>query len=97
METKSSTPPEFCEICHAGSLYPHRATYARWHAGHFVVLPGVPAWRCDVCGDTFYDAAALTQLTLLLGPEMGTQHPRRWRPYGPDESLGAGLGERRRI
>jgi YgiT-type zinc finger domain-containing protein len=97
MAADQDSPLEFCEICHVGELHLHRATYARWHAGRFVVLPGVPAWRCDVCGDTFYDAAALEHLALLLGPEMDAEHPRRWRPHGIDENLDAGLGDRRRI
>ena len=87
---------QFCQVCHVGSLHPHHATYARWHDGQFIIIPNVPAWQCDVCGDTFYDPQALTRLTLLLGPESDTNDQRRWRGLGLDDSPPPGLGDRRR-
>jgi YgiT-type zinc finger domain-containing protein len=88
---------EFCDGCHIGSLRPYRATYARWHDGQFVVVQGVPAWRCDYCGDTFYDDEALSRLALLLGPESDMEDQRRWRATGLDEDREVGLGNRRRV
>jgi len=88
---------EFCEGCHVGSLRPYRAPYARWHNGQFVVAPRVPAWRCDYCGETFYDDDALTRLFLLLGPESDMEDERRWRATGLDEDRRPELGNRRRV
>ncbi len=34
-----------------------------------MTVPNFPAWRCDHCGYTRYDAAALARLELLLGPD----------------------------
>jgi len=97
MNRDTDESKEFCDGCHIGSLQACRATYARWHGGQFVIVPGVPAWRCDFCGDTFYDIEALTRLVMLLGPESNLEDHRRWRATGPDESSRTGLGERRRI
>ena len=88
---------EFCESCHSGVLQACWATYARWHDGQFVIVPGVPAWRCDFCRDTFYDTEALTRLAMLLGPETTLSDHRSWRATGPDEDRRTGLGDRRRI
>jgi YgiT-type zinc finger domain-containing protein len=93
----SSESEVFCDNCHVGSVRAWRATYARWHAGHFVVVPGVPAWRCDYCGDTFYDSEALYRLFLVLGPESQARVPKRSLATGFDENHGAGLGDRRRV
>jgi len=49
-------------------------TYAAWHTlkdsrdEQFVLVPGVPAWLCDVCGAKFLDAEAMAWLAPLLGP-----------------------------
>ena len=87
---------EFCESCHVGALQPFRATYARWHEGEFVIVPGVAAWRCDCCSDTFFDEEALTRLVLLLGPESDLEDQRRRRGRGLGGVPGADLGDRRR-
>jgi YgiT-type zinc finger domain-containing protein len=86
----------FCAYCHIGSLRPHRATYARWHDGQFVIMPGVPAWHCDFCGEILYDNGALTRLVLLLGPESDLEDQQRWRAAGLEENREADLGDRRR-
>jgi len=97
MNKDATESKEFCESCHIGSLQACRATYARWHDGQFVIVPGVLAWRCDFCGDTFYDTQALTRLAMLLGPESTLDDHRRWRATGPDDSRRTDLGDRRRI
>ena len=97
MKTDDNISREFCEGCHIGTMQPCRATYAQWHNGQFVVVPGMPAWRCDFCGDTYYDNEALTRLVLLLGPETGSEHERRRRATGLDDSFGDGLGDRWRV
>jgi YgiT-type zinc finger domain-containing protein len=97
METDDNNIREFCESCHAGSLQPCRAPYAHWHDGQFIVVPGIPAWRCDFCSEVFFDSAALTRLVLLLGSEANLEGQRRWRTAGLDDSSGKGLGDRRLV
>jgi YgiT-type zinc finger domain-containing protein len=79
-------------------LQPHRTTYAHWHGEHFVVLPNVPAWRCDFCGETFYDLEILGQLRTLLGPETGLDLQDHWLldAENGDDAWGVGLSNRRR-
>lgn len=96
MNKDAGEAKEFCQGCHIGSFQPARTTYARWHDGEFVIVPRVPAWRCDYCGDTFYDDEALTRLILLLGPESDVQTEQPWRATGLDDSSEAGLGDRHR-
>ena len=57
-----------CATCHIGTLHLNKATYAAWHADQFVVVPALPTWVCDVCGERTYDDAALDQLLSLIGP-----------------------------
>jgi YgiT-type zinc finger domain-containing protein len=97
MTGDENSTSEFCESCHVGSLQACRATYARWHDGDFVVLPGVPAWRCDYCGDTFYDREALRRLVLLLGPESSPEVETQRRATGFEDSDDLGLTDRRRM
>ncbi len=94
MEDADNITREFCDGCHVGSLQPCRAIYTQWHNGQFVIVPGVPAWCCDFCGDTFYDSQAMNRLVLLLGPEPGTENSSRRRAAGLEESSGEGLGDR---
>lgn len=35
-----------------------------------ITVPNFTVWRCDACGYTRYDSAALAQVDLLLGPEI---------------------------
>lgn len=97
MKTDIAETREFCEICHVGSLRPYRATYVRWHGGKFAIVSAVPAWRCDFCGDAFYDDEALARLVLLLGSESHSGDRQRRRGLGPEGRLRSGFGDRRRI
>lgn len=97
MNTNENASQEFCQNCHVGSLRSYRTTYAHWHDGQFVIMPGVPAWRCDFCGDTFYDDEIMIRLTLLLELESGLEDQRQWRATGLEEGWGSGFGDRRRV
>ena len=57
-----------CLTCHIGTLQRKLAPYAGWHGDNFVVIPALPAWLCDVCGERMYDQAALDTLLSLIGP-----------------------------
>lgn len=56
-----------CLNCRLGTLREARATHAQWLGEELVLVPGVAAWRCDVCGDFAYDDETLTRVELLLG------------------------------
>ncbi len=58
-----------CPDCHFGNLKPTKITYARQFGPRLIVAPDFAAWRCDSCGFTRYDVAALAQIRLLLGPD----------------------------
>ena len=62
-----------CPQCQGGSLRLQRVLYAQWHSGQFITMPNFPAWVCDICGQREYDAAAVEQLSLLLGPAADPQ------------------------
>jgi YgiT-type zinc finger domain-containing protein len=70
-----------CPTCRVGTLRQRTATYAARHGDEFVVLPGAPAWVCDVCGERTFDEAALEQLLPLIGPPASTP--------GADDAVGA--------
>jgi hypothetical protein len=40
-----------------------------WLDSHLVIVPNVPAWTCDVCGEVMIDTDIITRLDLLLGIE----------------------------
>ena len=52
-----------------GTLHSRHVVFAHWFEGQFITLPNFPAWVCDICGACEYDAAALEQLEMILGPE----------------------------
>lgn len=85
----------FCTYCHIGSLQPCQATFARWHEGQFIVMPGMSAWRCDFCGEMVYDRDVLNRLALLLGTESCLEDQRRGRAPGLDENWEVNLGRHR--
>ena len=58
-----------CSHCQMGTLQPRAVTFAHWFEGQFITIPNFPGWVCDYCGERDYDAAALEQLELILGPE----------------------------
>lgn len=78
-----------CPNCHFGSLKPSKITYTRRWGAQLIVIPDFDAWRCDSCGFTRYDAVALAQVRLLLGPEEDewSEPRRRSQPAeGPGEA-----------
>lgn len=78
-----------CPACAFGSLKPTKITYTRRWGAQLVVIPDFAAWRCDSCGFTRYDNAALLQIRRLLGPDAEEfDEPYTRRPHqaeGPGE------------
>ena len=58
---------ETCPHCNIGHLRPQRLTYVQVYNGTLVHIPNMPARRCDVCGQVFFDAERLRQLEVLIG------------------------------
>ena len=80
-ELESSLPVTYvCPHCPSGTQRLTRMTYAQWYGGHFIVIPNFPSWVCDVCREREYDAAALEQIRLMLGPESGLRRETGRRP-----------------
>ncbi|MDF1514324.1 MAG: YgiT-type zinc finger protein [Anaerolineae bacterium] len=79
-----------CPRCTFGNLVPITITYVRMWGNHLVTIPNFAAWRCDSCGFTRYDSAALAQTNLLLGadgdPRMSQSRWQTQQADGPGES-----------
>ena len=63
------TEKEYCDVCRLGVITQGKMAYTTWVDGMLVIVPDVPVWTCDVCGDYEYDALVLARLEALLGPE----------------------------
>lgn len=59
-----------CPRCSFGHLRPARSSYVRRVGRRIITVPNFTVWRCDACGYTRYDIAALARVDLLLGPEI---------------------------
>ncbi len=68
-QPEEAEPQFLCPACQMGTLRSRPVTFAHWFEGQFITIPRFPAWVCDICGAREYDAAALEQLELILGPE----------------------------
>ncbi len=88
-----------CPQCQMGTLQPRPVPFAHWFEGQFITIPQFPAWVCDICGEREYDAAALEQLELILGPEADLRRETMRRaPRGsPDARTGSRTSGRHRV
>ena len=75
-----------CNQCPAGMMRLNYITYFTWLDDELVMVPGFPAWICDICAKREYDDRAVTWLATLLSPNAGqtTIHasPKRRLPRG---------------
>ena len=60
-----------CNRCQAGMMRLSYITYFTWLDNELVMVPGFPAWICDVCSKREYDDRAVNWLTTLLSPNAG--------------------------
>lgn len=58
-----------CPFCHIGYVRERKLVYTQWHDGCFIVLPDVPAWVCDHCGEKTFDSYFVDVLQNLLWAE----------------------------
>ena len=69
-----------CAECQVGAMRPRQASYFAVHGGQPVCVPDFPAWICDVCGRSEYDASALAQLRAMLENSRVRRVRRKRRP-----------------
>jgi len=72
-EAKSSQPAEPipCSECSVGLMRATQVAYFTWLGDEMISVPDFPAWVCDICGRREYDVRALSQLSILLSPNLG--------------------------
>jgi len=58
---------DYCPACGVGKLTQTQRTYIHIYGGTLVHVPGVLAWRCDVCHLVIFDEIALGRIELLVG------------------------------
>jgi YgiT-type zinc finger domain-containing protein len=80
-----------CPNCHTGQLRQRTINYGNWHAGQYVVVPGLPAWSCDVCALCQIDAEALQRLLPLIGPVTRPDPTQPRRAASTQRSIGDSL------
>ena len=56
-----------CPICHLGILKEAPAVFIQFYGETLIHAPNVPAWKCDVCGETFFDPEAVRRIDTLIG------------------------------
>ena len=56
-----------CPNCHIGHLHEARAPYVQLYNATLIHMPNVAAWKCDVCGETYFDTQTIRQLEVLIG------------------------------
>ncbi len=61
-----------CPECQAGVLHLEYIPYFMWLGDDLVIVPGFPAWVCDLCGRREYDPRAIQWLDFLM--DAGSQN-----------------------
>lgn len=62
-----------CPVCHAGELRRERVETWMRRADQWVLFTGVPAMRCDTCGETTFSQGTAARLSDLLAPDAPEQ------------------------
>jgi YgiT-type zinc finger domain-containing protein len=73
-----------CPICHLGVLKEAPTVFIQFYGETLIHAPNVPAWKCDVCGETFFDPEAVRRIDTLIGD--GGPPPNRHSSPTPDSS-----------
>ena len=59
--------PRTCPVCSMGHLAPTGAPYMQILNGTLIQAPMITAWKCDICGESFFDGQAVRRLETLIG------------------------------
>ena len=76
--TDSSSTLHTCPLCQVGRLKPTRTSYIHVYEDTLVQVPGVAGWKCDYCGLTVFDNAAINRIEMLIDTD--GLPPNRHRP-----------------
>jgi YgiT-type zinc finger domain-containing protein len=76
---------ETCPACQVGRLKATTATYVEVYQGTLIQAPNTAAWRCDTCGQVYFDEAAIQRLNALIGT--GGLPPNRPAPSAWESSV----------
>jgi YgiT-type zinc finger domain-containing protein len=79
-----------CPVCRTGELQEDRVETWMRKADQWVLLTGVPATKCDVCGETTFSQKVAERLAEVLAPD-APERPTgsRWSPEYDLEKLNA--------
>lgn len=55
-----------CPLCRHGQIRPGRGDKVLTYRGTTLVVQGVPAEVCDTCGERYFDAPVVAELTALV-------------------------------
>lgn len=85
-----------CDNCHIGTRNPRHSSVTYWIEGQLVILPNVPVWVCDICGDVEYEMENIAKLERLLGVDRSFSSARHGMDAAPNpDDLTALLSTRR--
>ncbi len=59
--------PDACPTCEVGHLSQLQTVYVQVYESTLVHAPHVTAWKCDLCGEWFFDPDAIRRLDVLVG------------------------------
>jgi YgiT-type zinc finger domain-containing protein len=62
---KENLMSSVCNVCH-GQVKQTTITYTQWIDGRVIVVENVPAWRCEQCGETYFDPQIVAKLQALI-------------------------------
>lgn len=75
-----------CPVCSMGHLAPTGAPFMQTLNGTLIQAPTITAWKCDICGESFFDGQAVRRLEMLIddaGP------PPNYQPSPPTTEPGS--------
>ena len=55
-----------CSQCYVGRYREAEMPYLCWIDEHEVIVPDVPGYQCDVCGDSYHDPEFIQHLHRLI-------------------------------
>lgn len=68
-------PDYRCEICQIGTRHRRLTTMTYWIGNQIALVPSVPVFVCDMCGDVEYDLDVLARLETVFGPGSSFAEP----------------------
>jgi YgiT-type zinc finger domain-containing protein len=88
-----------CPNCHLGLLKQIRAVYVQIYGDTLIHVPDTLAWKCDVCGETYFDPEAVHRMDILIGdsgppPNRHVSPPPETTPADPDRPVTSHLPPR---